>query len=163
MSTPSKKKVTPSKKAQSKFVKGRDSSKKPESQSTGQSFVATYEYRPAEVIAELNAENELLRDKIRQLTDPRPSPQQSNQPQKERQSCLNDIAGGYNHQLSRLTLNVTALIEIGNRIQQDKTDGCNENQPDPHDLTTRFTNYNNYFSYQNDRLEAVLTKLQNLV
>lgn len=155
-----KKKATPAKKSEAKkpkYVKGIDASyQKPTVQTI------TYEYRPAEVIAELNSENESLREKLRQLKDPRPNPQ-PNLAQKERQSYLNDIASAYNHQLSRMSLNVEVLIEVSNRIQINKEETAQCGQPDPADLTTRLSNYNNYFSYQNDRLEAALTKLQNLV
>jgi len=147
-----------------KYVKGFDSSKKPESQSTAQSFV--YEYRPAEVIAELSAENEALRERLCQLTEPKQSLQSPNPVGKERQSYLNDIASGYACQANRLTLNVDVLIDISNRIQIDKegtAQGSQMEQPDQPDLTSRLSNYNNFFSYQNDRLEVVLTKLQNLV
>jgi uncharacterized phage infection (PIP) family protein YhgE len=126
-----------------------------------QTATVTYEYPPAEVIADLNAENELLRDRIRQLTEPKPSV--SNQQIKERQSYLNDIASGYNHQISRLAANVDTLIEVSNRIQLNKEETAQCGQAPQDDLTTRLSNYNNYFSYQNDRLEAVITKLQNLV
>jgi hypothetical protein len=153
----SSKKKTTTQSDKTPAVKKADSPK-----SSQHSQTITYEYRPAEVIAELNSENESLREKLRQLKDPRPNPQ-PNLAQKERQSYLNDIASAYNHQLSRMSLNVEVLIEVSNRIQINKEETAQCGQPDPADLTTRLSNYNNYFSYQNDRLEAALTKLQNLV
>jgi hypothetical protein len=146
-----------------KYVKGFDSSKKAETKSTPKSFVAKYEYPPAEIIAEPNTENELLRERLRQLTEPKPSLQSPNPTRKERQSCLNDIASGYAHQVSRLTINVDILIEVSNRIQIDKEGTAQGSQSEQPDLTSRLSNYNNNLSYQNDRLEAVLTRLQDLV
>lgn len=158
-----KKKTTPpSKKAQPKYVKGIDSSKKSETKSTATTFATTYEYRPAEVIAELNSQNELLRDKIRQLTEPKPQ-LSGKLPEKERQSYLNDIASAYANQVGRLALNIDTLIDVSNRIQIDKEGTVQGSQSEQPDLTSRLANYNSYFGYQNDRLEAVLTKLQNLV
>jgi hypothetical protein len=156
-----KKKATPAKKSEAKkpkYVKGRDTSyQKPTVQTI------TYEYRLDEVIAKLNVENELLRKQISQYEEPKNPQPFGKLPEKERQSYLNDIAGGYSQQLARMWVNLDALFEVSCRIQMDKIDSTQSNMLEQHDLTTRLTNCNNLFSYHNDGFEQLLTKLQNLV
>lgn len=112
-------------------------------------------------VSELEAENYALRTLLsKHQSEPMPQTKES---LPQRATMLSQFAEQLDGQLSRLCNSLNTLDILANRLLIQKEDGIKGNDPEAHDLSTRYSNLLAYFASQNDRLDLLNTKLSDLI